>query len=332
MTMQKLRAPFPYYGFKGRVAPIVWERLGQDVANYVEPFCGSAAVLLQRPGGQQGTEVLNDKSGAVVNFWRAVRDKPDEVVKYAVTIKAESELHARNAYVRNNLPELTARLEGDPEHSDAKIAGYWCYVQCNAIGEAAFARGPWIVVDGKLVHRGQAEGIRRTIPCNMDRGIQKAIPFHGLQGLMAKIEFAAQWMRMLHDRLAGVAVICGDWSRALKPTYTTQQGVTGVFLDKPYDTHYKCYASSDPMTKKVYEWCMKHGDDPMFRIALCGYDGEFPPDLVGSGWTEYAWKAPGGRVTPGGDSDKNREKERIYFSPHCLSDDVGQMDLFGEAV
>ena len=35
--MDVLKAPFPYFGGKSRIAPMVWERFGK-VANYVEPF------------------------------------------------------------------------------------------------------------------------------------------------------------------------------------------------------------------------------------------------------------------------------------------------------
>ena len=35
-----LRAPFVWFGGKSKVAPIVWEALG-DVEHYVEPFFGS---------------------------------------------------------------------------------------------------------------------------------------------------------------------------------------------------------------------------------------------------------------------------------------------------
>ena len=46
--MSDLRAPFPYFGGKRRAAPIIWAALG-DPGGYVEPFAGSAAVLLARP-------------------------------------------------------------------------------------------------------------------------------------------------------------------------------------------------------------------------------------------------------------------------------------------
>lgn len=42
-----LAAPFPYFGGKRRAAPIIWGALG-DPSGYVEPFAGSAAVLLAR--------------------------------------------------------------------------------------------------------------------------------------------------------------------------------------------------------------------------------------------------------------------------------------------
>ena len=46
--MEGLRAPFPFFGGKASIARDVWMRFG-DVPNYVEPFCGSCAVLLGRP-------------------------------------------------------------------------------------------------------------------------------------------------------------------------------------------------------------------------------------------------------------------------------------------
>lgn len=69
-----LRAPFPWFGGKEKVAAIVWERFG-DVTNYVEPFAGSLAVLLNRPHAPQ-IETVNDLDGMVANFWRALQAAP----------------------------------------------------------------------------------------------------------------------------------------------------------------------------------------------------------------------------------------------------------------
>jgi len=45
-----LRAPFPWFGGKARVAPNLWRASGPSVADYVEPVAGSPAV----PDGRQG--------------------------------------------------------------------------------------------------------------------------------------------------------------------------------------------------------------------------------------------------------------------------------------
>ena len=47
--MMQLKAPFPYFGGKSNVADIVWAGLEQP-KHYIEPFYGSAAVLLAGPG------------------------------------------------------------------------------------------------------------------------------------------------------------------------------------------------------------------------------------------------------------------------------------------
>ena len=50
MTTAPLQAPFPYFGGKRKAAKTVWDAFG-EVACFVEPFAGSAAMLL---GAQDG--------------------------------------------------------------------------------------------------------------------------------------------------------------------------------------------------------------------------------------------------------------------------------------
>src|SRR5438093_1495281 len=44
---------------------------------YFEPFAGGAAVLFAKPRAER--ETLNDVDGRVMRFWRAVRERPDEL-------------------------------------------------------------------------------------------------------------------------------------------------------------------------------------------------------------------------------------------------------------
>ena len=81
MVKALLTAPFPYFGGKSRACAPVWGAFG-DVKNYVEPFCGSAAMLLGAPEGKR-VETINDADGFVANFWRAV-SKDDAAVAEAM--------------------------------------------------------------------------------------------------------------------------------------------------------------------------------------------------------------------------------------------------------
>src|SRR5271157_42331 len=108
-----LKAPFPYFGGKSRAASLVWPRFGQ-VRNYVEPFFGSGAMLLARPEWA-GTETVNDADGLLSNFWRALKDDPAEVAKWADWPVNENDLHARHSWLVGRKATLQAWLEGDPD-------------------------------------------------------------------------------------------------------------------------------------------------------------------------------------------------------------------------
>lgn len=168
-VVKEPRAPFPYFGGKRNAAQDVWDTLG-DVGHYVEPFCGSCAILLARPRTHRGTvETVNDADGMLVNAWRSMRDDPDGVAKVCADPVMEIELHARLAFVKERMtPDFTAWMEGGPDHHDTRLAGYWIYATCASIGTCWNDDGPWRVVGGKLVKTreiwGGGRGIARELP------------------------------------------------------------------------------------------------------------------------------------------------------------------------
>jgi len=140
------------------------------------------------------------------------------------------------------------------------------------------------------------------------------------------------YMNELAARLRRVRVCCGDWKRVLTPAVTTYIGLTGVFLDPPYqqDLRELCYSHDvEGISAEVRAWALANGDDPKFRIALCGYEDEHGPHMP-STWSVTHWKAGGGygRTVRG---KGNRHAERIWFSPHCLSDTRHPMLTMSEA-
>lgn len=318
MTMM-MSAPFPWFGGKRKVAEEVWRRFGR-VANYVEPFFGSGAVLLGRPD-PVGVETVNDKDGLIANAWRALRDAPDDVAAWCDWPVNENDLHARHAWLVERRAVLTAQLEGDPEYYDARIAGYWIWgIACWIGGGWCSGDGPW-QVDGhrQLVHLGDAgQGVqrRRVHLGTAGRGVHRKRVHLGDagqgQGLRA-------WFTAIATRMRFVRVCSGDWSRVLGPSVTVCHGVTGVFLDPPYaDTAERSpglYAEDClRVAHDVREWCVSHGDDPMLRIALCGYEGEH---VMPTSWDCHGWNAGAGYSGRSAQSERNGRRERVWFSPHC---------------
>lgn len=72
-----VKGPFGYFGSKQRLASRIVDSLPPHNA-WVEVFCGSAAVTLAKP--QAPIEVINDIDGQIVNFYRVLRDKPDDLI------------------------------------------------------------------------------------------------------------------------------------------------------------------------------------------------------------------------------------------------------------
>jgi site-specific DNA-adenine methylase len=262
----------PYFGGKFLAVEQVWQAFG-EVQNYVEPFAGSAAMLLNAPEGKR-IETINDFDGFVANFWRAIHADPEAVANHADWQCNEVDLFARHSWLVRQTKALTDRLHADPEWFDAKIAGWWCWGACNWIGSGwCTGDGPWVLGDDgkfvkktgsggvrdKLPHLGDAgkginrqlphlgdagQGINRQLPHlgNAGQGINRQLPHLGnagkginrASGTMTRREFIFDWFQRLHDRLRDVRVTCGDWSRVCKDSVTTRHGLTALFLDPPY--------------------------------------------------------------------------------------------------
>jgi DNA adenine methylase len=332
--MNKLKAPFPWFGGKSRVADLVWQRLG-NVPNYVEPFFGSGAILLGRPDAP-GIETVNDKDGFVCNAWRAIAYDPENTAKYADWPVNENDLHARHIWLIGKRDTLTARLEGDPDYYDAKIAGWWLWgMACWIGGGFCSGRGPWSSVDGMMTKNSNAgRGVNRGCVHlgNAGRGVKRALVHLGNagRGVNRGRVHLSEYFTALSDRLCRVRVCCGDWNRVCGPTPTVNNGITGVVLDPPYSGDERdndLYAiDSNTLSAEVREWALSHGNDPMTRIVLCGYDTEHKMP----GWEKVSWKTSGGygniskKQTRGKD---NAYKETLWFSPSCLG--PNQISLFG---
>ena len=312
---QTYKPPFPWFGGKSRAASLIWERFG-NVPNYVEPFFGSGAVLFLRPHAPK-LETVNDKDAHLANFWRAVQADPDGVARYADWPVNENDLHARHLWLVTTGAERVERLTTDPDYYDVKIAGWWVWGICQWIG-SGWCRRALAVDDADAGNAGMGVHRKRPHLGDAGRGVHRQLPHLGDAGRGVDL---VDYLRSLSDRLRRVRVCCGDWTRVLGPTPTEKNGITGVLLDPPYDTRAGrvggLYAVDTDVSAAVREWAIANGNNPKLRIALCGYDTEH---VMPDGWACVAWKACGGYGSQSnGRGRANAERERIWFSPHCLA-------------
>ena len=338
MSAAVLRAPFPYLGGKRRAASLVWEALG-NVEHYVEPFAGSAAVLLARPHVGR-CETINDRDGMVANFWRAVKAQPDDVAEACDWPVIEADLHARHLWLIGQRESLTERLIADPDWCDPKAAGWWCWGACAWIGDGWCSERP----SRKLPHLGdEGRGVHRPsrkLPHLGDEGMGVHAPRRGAAFADEVVAFGStrEWLRALSDRLRAVRVASGDWRRVVaSPTTLFPAGRgdaayrCGVYLDPPYlagNMDYAVGGTGTDLSAEVRAWCAEHDADPRLRIVLSGYAGEHDA-LEARGWRVAGWKANGGYSNASADNP-NRHRERLWLSPHCL-DASRQPSLFGGA-
>ena len=81
-----------YHGAKWKLAPWIITHFPPHTS-YVEVFGGSAGVLLRKPSSP--VEVFNDLDGEVVNFFRVLREQPEDLARaVAFTPYARAELEA----------------------------------------------------------------------------------------------------------------------------------------------------------------------------------------------------------------------------------------------
>lgn len=86
---ERLLSPVPYFGGKTTIAPAISAMLPAH-EHYVEPFCGSLAVLLAKSPSRM--ETVNDLDRELMTFWSVLRSRPAELARVcALTPHARAE-------------------------------------------------------------------------------------------------------------------------------------------------------------------------------------------------------------------------------------------------
>ena len=317
-TNNYLSAPMPYFGGKASVADEIWAALG-DVKHYMEPFAGSCAVLLARPGynPMRHVETICELDPLVANAWRAMHFKPDETARYCDWPISHCDLSARKLRMLAEKNDLRDKLIADENYCDCKLAGYWVWAANCWIGSG-------LTSIGQRPHLTNAgTGVHKTGMITNEPQTDLNAPYNPNIYL---------WFRRLSERLRHVRMVCGDWKRICGGNWQADMGTVGIFFDPPYGVRdrYNVYGDTDDfnVAHEVRDWCLERGKLPSYRIVLAGYDEH--DELLLRGWAAKQWKTCGGygnvarsgKVSRG---QKNGHREVLYFSPHCIA---GQGSLF----
>ena len=247
---------------------------------------------------------------------------PAKVAAAAWSPVNECDLHARHLWLVNNKERLTARLMADPDYCEPLAAGWWAWGCCSWIGGGWCAGdGPWKAVPGE-------DGIPELRKVgNNGQGVNRQLPHLGNngRGVNRREDWLNEWFAELSDLLQNARIACGSWERVCSPGTITRNGIAGVLLDPPYSLTGAVYAEdSTTVSGDVREWCKANGDNKNRRIALCGHTSEGHEELEALGWDCVAWESSGYQ---GAD-----DRERIWFSPHCLGQSMGGLFEFTDEV
>jgi DNA adenine methylase len=311
-------APFPYFGGKRSIAADVWLRLGRP-KHYIEPFCGSLAILLAAPA-PASLEVVNDASGFISNFWRAIKHQSAEVAYHADYPVSHIDLGARHVWLMAQRGRIGQEMQDPNWPGDAQVAGWWLWGQCCWIGSGwcdwsgpaphTSCDGMGVQAIGKIPHTSNAgRGVQAIgqIPHTSDAAVDDKLWTSGGKTAM-------RWLRQIAARLERVRIVHGDWSRCLNSCFGGND--TALFLDPPYRAYESVYGKAAAVADDVAKWA---GENANLRIALCGHAGDY--DLPG--WSVVKWSR--GSSTYGG--SKTADKECVWYSPACL-DPTLRGDLF----
>lgn len=163
-----LNSPFKWVGGKSRLRKHIIELLPSHTC-YVEPFAGAAWVLFGKPPSD--VEVINDIDEDLVNFFRVVKHKPEELIE-----SFEWELVSRAEFVR------LASLEPSSLTDIQRAHRFYYLIMAGWGGELHYPRFQTSITDGG----------------------------HGNR-LIGALETLSKRLKPIHDRLRTVIIENLDW-------------------------------------------------------------------------------------------------------------------------
>lgn len=141
------RTPLTYYGGKQLLASRIVAMMPPHRV-YLEPFAGGAAVLFAKPRAER--ETINDADERVLRFWRALRERPDDLAAaVAATPYSRREWRGSRALADDDV-ECARRLLVEVDQSFSRSRSGWS-VPCIGDGRGRWQPGTWANLPEKIL-------------------------------------------------------------------------------------------------------------------------------------------------------------------------------------
>ena len=192
------RAPLalPWWGGKSPVTKLgkwVHSIVGDQGRFYAEPFAGMLGVLLQRPPAV--VEAVGDQNSNLVNWWRCIRDRPDELARY---------------------------LECTPQRADAELLAAWQLLQSGK-GDPVQRAGAFTVLTAQSI-LAQASPTKPPTPARVYRAHNTAQP-----RVINRLD-----IELLAERIRHVQIDQADAVTLLRRIAKAGDQDAVIYIDPPY--------------------------------------------------------------------------------------------------
>lgn len=237
------------------------------ITSFVDAFGGSAVVLLNRKKTRH--EVYNDLDRNAVNFFRVLRDQPEELFRLL-----ELTPYSKEEFVISKLPVAEDHPFGDLEAARR----FFCSISMSYSGtRSTFGHGTTSTGNGPMPARLHIGRIDRLMNTN----------------IVSRLREVEMWNRPAIEVIEKFKE---------KPTAL-------IYLDPPYEPSTWVETSSKyhtpPMTKEDHKAMLEAIADANCRVAISGYDNEVYNKVL-EGWRTSTKEV---QVTVGGKHENARRTE-----------------------
>ena len=274
------RPALRWHGGKWRLAKWIISYMTTQHDVYVEPFAGSAAVLLNKP--RSLIEVYNDKDKELYNYFKVLRNSPNELIN-AIKYTPYHTMEYDIAWAERKKGQVISPIEMARQFY---VRSFMSMLGPTASWSNAFRRQ-------KKYSRGSS-------------GNSSMKP--------AAISFSeTSHLYVIADRLRGVTM---ENMTALKCIDLYDSPETLFYMDPPYLESTRQHKLDDAythemMTERVHTSFLCQVTELVSMSLISHYKCELYDDhLLGAGWTIYEKEA---RTNRGG-----KRKEGLYINPRAL--------------